>query len=353
MPYDKPLRMLKESHPRTIRKRQTSTRCFSKSRETADVKTSIHHPEPISFFKMVERLNYKIAAGISNHSFKDSEECCIKMNKTVLLRDPFYTSILYLNLVHLDIDKLIFFRPHFDDAFDLIMHSPNEYGDCLSNCIIQEILHLECLMQNIKKLDSKDNIYIALNFLVFEVIDNHEPDPPEPDPPAVISPFIEAGSLSDESALTFMVKFFFGVDLSEPDGERIELDWPKEALIAWLIFCYFIGALDIPDKFVKKHRNIKDKNVPNFCSLIKNYFTITTSPEGLDTSTVQRNIDTIYNYLLAIRKTKNSHIKMSQKRGLKDLIEQYNPCDEPLDGIKKMKRWFYNNIKLACEYIPE
>ena len=100
-------------------------------------------------------------------------------------------------------------------------------------------------------------------------------------------------------------------------------------------------------------RNIETEDIPIFCSLIRNHFTITTSIEGLETSTVQRNIDTIYNYLLAIRKTKNSHIKMSQKRGLIGLIEKYNPCDEPLDGIKKMKRWFYNNIISGCKCIPE
>jgi hypothetical protein len=321
MLYDKPLNMSKKPPQNSIRRKRSKSKSLSTSKETLIVKSN---SEPTPLLDEVKKLDFK----------KDHQ---IKMNSTTLLHDPIYSSLFYSLLLFPDMEIIKELQNHVDDIFNLIIRSFEKINDNWAFSLLQIVLFLECIKLKDKEPEELGDFCFCPSFSLFCEKD----DSLEPKPPAIIAPLIATGNISYENAEILMKKFLWGVDPSTPDGKRVAWNGPIEMLVIYLVVCYLRNLLIVPYKKLKKHRD-KEEDRPPFYNLIKNHFSL-----SINHSTIHRNCECIFDYLLDIQEQYRSHFDTNKK--LICLLEKYPPSSFG----NPMRKSRFKNIISACGFLPE
>lgn len=348
MAYNNQLRLTKKSPRKSLLKKQTRSKCHSLIKKGSDVKTSIF--EPLSFVDEAKKIEHGKTSMKKKDSSRDSREYQMRLQSTILLRDPFYFRILFSLFLDPDLEEIKVFLYHLQDDINLLLKTPDEYGRFFGSFITQVTLHFESLIQGNEKPEALDNFLFCPSFSLFEEDANHDS---EPEPPSFITSLINTNShKSIENDQLLMKKLSLGTNPSKPDGKYFIWDGPRETFISWFTSLYFVNDLIVPLKKHKTHTTNdgpKDEIRPFLAIFINNHVVFM---KPCDPATIYRNCETIFDYFLNLRDTDRCKFTVSPKNELMRLSKKIPPdafaCGEK---IKKMNEKRYKNILSGISYI--
>ena len=228
---------------------------------------------------------------------------------------------------------------------------PDIKKNYLDDFNFQLLISLASIAGRNKNTDKLNAIYFSPNFLLADTCDN-----PEPEHLDFIIPLIENGAISLDSASRFIRIFLLGVNPSKSNEVKCEWDGTKESLIIFLVCGYFTNVLFVGDNKLKTHRKKdqvtqkycrKKEQRPLFTTLIENHFVFT--KYNYTKSTIHRNVDTFYDYILELQKlAKDDGIDIKQRNVLISYIDK-----KPPNVVIKMSEELSNNFLSVLSCIPK
>ena len=241
----------------------------------------------------------------------------VRINMDLLVQKPSYCAQVYFESLQCDPEEQEKLVDILCEIHRKAKKSPD--ADTLSwpDLYTQVIMSLMSFKPTTSK--SSNNFRFCLNLCLFENVSFKS------DLSAIVAPLVNNNYLSEDDAVLFSEKLFFGINPSKPDGKRVRWNGQIEGLVTWLICCWLTNSLRLSGKYFKMHvkkerkkeslawtqksctldtEDTKDayfnEDTSLFWRLITNHFDTNVSK-----STVHRYIDKIFTYL-SNKKKQNS-----------------------------------------------